>query len=93
MSGGGMGFLFSPEKKRQAQERMQAIMSETKRKMERSVPFAMEPVVYDFAINEQGTQAALYSGARCPDARRLLHPAGSCARPHRDAPPVARSPR
>jgi hypothetical protein len=30
--------------------------------MEHSVPFAMEPVVYDFAINEQGTQAALYSG-------------------------------
>jgi hypothetical protein len=30
--------------------------------MERSVPFAMEPVVYDFAINEQGTQAAWFSG-------------------------------
>ena len=42
--------------------RMQAIMSETRRQMERSVPFAMEPVVYDFAINEQGTQAALLSG-------------------------------
>ena len=37
-------------------------MSETKRSMERSVPFAMEPVVYDFAINEKGTQAALYAG-------------------------------
>jgi hypothetical protein len=62
MSGGGMGFLFSPERKAQAQARMQAIMSETRRQMERSVPFAMEPVVYDFSINEQGTQAALYSG-------------------------------
>ena len=62
MSGGGMGFLFSPEKKQQAQQRMQTIMTETKRSMERSVPFAMEPVVYDFAINEKGTQAALYSG-------------------------------
>ena len=41
---------------------MQAIMSETKSRMEHSVPFAMEPVVYDFAINEQGTHAALYSG-------------------------------
>ncbi len=39
---------------------MQAIMSETRREMERSVPFAMEPVVYDFAINERGTQAALF---------------------------------
>jgi hypothetical protein len=59
MSGGGMGFLFSPERKAEAQARMQAIMSETRREMERSVPFAMEPVVYDFAINELGTQADL----------------------------------
>ena len=62
MSGGGMGFLFSPERKAQAQTSLQAIMSETKRQMERSVPFAIEPVVYDFAINEKGTQAALLSG-------------------------------
>lgn len=62
MSGGGMGFLFSPERKAQAQVRMQAIMSETKRHMERSVPFAIEPVVYDFAINEKGTLATLLSG-------------------------------
>ena len=62
MSGGGMGFLFSPERKPEAQHRMQAIMSETKRAMEHSVPFAMEPVVYNFAINERGTQAAVLSG-------------------------------
>ena len=62
MSGGGMGFLFSPERRAQARNRMQAIMSETRRHMEHSVPFAMEPVVYDFAINEQGTQAELHSG-------------------------------
>jgi hypothetical protein len=62
MSGGGMGFLFSPERKPQAQMRMQTIMSETRQQMGRSVPFAMEPVVYDFAINENGTQAALHSG-------------------------------
>ena len=62
MSGGGMGFLFSPERKPEAQQRMQAIMSETKRGMEHSVPFAMEPVVYNFAINERGTQAAVLTG-------------------------------
>lgn len=62
MSGGGMGFLFSPETRRHAQDRMQVIMSETKSRMEHSVPFAMEPVVYDFAINEQGTDAALFTG-------------------------------
>ncbi|HTB28687.1 MAG TPA: hypothetical protein VK715_07035, partial [Steroidobacteraceae bacterium] len=59
MSGGGMGFLFSPERKAEAQVRIQDIMSETRRHMERSVSFAMEPVVYDFAINERGTQAEL----------------------------------
>ncbi|MGA2113950.1 MAG: UTP--glucose-1-phosphate uridylyltransferase [Bryobacteraceae bacterium] len=63
MSGGGMGFLFSPERKEQAQVRLQTIMSETRRRMERSVPFAMEPVVYDFAINERGSEAALFGGA------------------------------
>jgi hypothetical protein len=62
MSGGGMGFLFSPQRKAEAQVRMQAIMSQTRHDLERSVPFAMEPVVYDFAINEQGTQAALFPG-------------------------------
>ena len=62
MSGGGMGFLFAPQAKARAQERLQAIMSGTKREMEHAVPFAMEPVVYDFAINEQGTQAALLEG-------------------------------
>jgi hypothetical protein len=62
MSGGGMGFLFRPERKAEAQVRMQAIMNETRSQMEHSVAFAMEPVVYDFAIDEHGTQAELYSG-------------------------------
>src|SRR5450759_3465164 len=42
---------------------MQVIMSETKRVMEHCVPFAMEPVVYNFAINERGTQAGMLTGA------------------------------
>ena len=70
MSGGGMGFLFAPQAKPSAQERLQAIMSDTKRQMEHAVPFAMEPVVYDFTINEHGTQAALLKG------RSALMPAG-----------------
>lgn len=59
MSGGGMGFLFEPRRKMEAQERMAAIMRSAKRRLESSVPFAMEPVVYDFAINERGTVAQL----------------------------------
>ena len=75
MSGGGMGFLFSPQRRIEAQTRMQAIMSQARSDMEHSVPFAMEPVVYDFAINEQGTQAALKSGdeALMPAGYYTLH--------------------
>jgi len=59
MSGGGMGFIFAPEQKAAAQQRLQVLMSETKRQLEHALPFAMEPVVYDFAINERGTFADL----------------------------------
>ena len=62
MSGGGMGFIFDPTVKPRAAERLETIMRETKRRLERAVPFAMEPVVYDFAINERGTHADLLSG-------------------------------
>ncbi|MFN8440398.1 MAG: UTP--glucose-1-phosphate uridylyltransferase [Caldilineaceae bacterium] len=55
MAGGGMGFIFDPAVKRHAQRRLQEIMSNTKKQLEGGVPFAMEPVVYDFAINERGT--------------------------------------
>ncbi len=59
MSGGGMGFIFSPEAKERGQERLQQIMSGTKRDLQAALPFAMEPVVYDFAINDAGTFADL----------------------------------
>ncbi len=63
MSGGGMGFIFAPERKAEAQRRLQEIVSATKRELEHALPFAMEPVVYDFAINEHGTFADLVDGA------------------------------
>jgi UDP-N-acetylglucosamine pyrophosphorylase len=59
MSGGGMGFMFAPEAKARGQEALQRIMSETKRELQAALPFAMEPVVYDFAINDAGTSATL----------------------------------
>jgi UDP-N-acetylglucosamine pyrophosphorylase len=59
MSGGGMGFIFAPEAKQRGQERLQEIMSGTKRDLQAALPFAMEPVVYDFAINDSGTVADL----------------------------------
>ncbi|MBM3890769.1 MAG: UTP--glucose-1-phosphate uridylyltransferase, partial [Verrucomicrobia bacterium] len=62
MSGGGMGFIFAPQRKTQAQQRLQEIMSATKGELQYALPFAMEPVVYDFAINERGTWADLLHG-------------------------------
>jgi UDP-N-acetylglucosamine pyrophosphorylase len=62
MAGGGMGFIFAPERKSEGQTRLQAIMSETKEMLASALPFAMEPVVYDFAINERGTWADLLLG-------------------------------
>ncbi len=62
MAGGGMGFLFDPQVKAAAQKRMQEILSETKRALEGGVPFAMEPVVYDFRINPRGSWSEM-SGA------------------------------
>jgi hypothetical protein len=62
MSGGGMGFIFAPEVKASAQQRLGEIMSEAKRSLQYALPFAMEPVVYDFAINERGTFSDLLEG-------------------------------
>ncbi|MBI3851482.1 MAG: UTP--glucose-1-phosphate uridylyltransferase [Verrucomicrobia bacterium] len=75
MAGGGMGFIFEPAHKARAQERLLIIMSETKRELQHALPFAMEPVVYDFAINERGTWADLLSGpeALLPAAYYSIH--------------------
>ena len=59
MAGGGMGFIFDPTVRSEAQDWLQVKMVEVKRRMEASVPFAMDPVVYDFAINDHGTFAEL----------------------------------
>ncbi len=62
MSGGGMGFIFAPERRAEAQARLQQIMSAAKGRLEHALPFAMEPVVYDFVINERGSWAELLTG-------------------------------
>ncbi|MBK1833308.1 UTP--glucose-1-phosphate uridylyltransferase [Roseibacillus ishigakijimensis] len=61
MSGGGMGFIFAPHRKKEAQEKMAEIMLAEKQRLEKALPFAMDPVVYDFAINPHGTVAQLLS--------------------------------
>src|SRR5207244_707366 len=59
MSGGGMGFIFAPHRKAEAQQKLQEIMNRQKGLLENSLPFAMNPVVYDFSINETGTASRL----------------------------------
>jgi len=56
-SGGGMGFIFKPEAKLRALDVMQNILLTTKREMEHTLPFAMDPVVFDYSINHRGTVA------------------------------------
>jgi hypothetical protein len=62
MSGGGMGFIVAPQQKAAAQQFLRETMGETKRQLEHALPFAMDPVVYDFSINRNGTFAQLLSG-------------------------------
>jgi len=91
MSGGGMGFVFAPpvEKDRAARERtierrkdgLGALLAATKRELEAALPFAMDPVVYDFAINDRGTVAELDGGE---DDKH----ADTAAPPPRDARPA-----
>ena len=59
MSGGGMGFIFNPALKPEAQNALGPLMREVSHRLSGGVPFAMQPVVYDFSINENGTFAEL----------------------------------
>ena len=72
MAGGGMGFIFDPDIREEAQDWLQATMIRVKRSMEASVPFAMEPVVYDFAINDHGTFAELRNDGELPKGYHAL---------------------
>ncbi|MEM0927097.1 MAG: UTP--glucose-1-phosphate uridylyltransferase, partial [Planctomycetota bacterium] len=69
MSGGGMGFLFDPEIQQEASVWLQTTMLSVKSELQSSLPFAMDPVVYDFAINDRGSWATLQAGeqAAMPD--------------------------
>jgi len=62
MSGGGMGFIFDPSRKEEARTRMLEIMLEQKRALQHSLPFSMDPVVYEFSINENGSSSTILNG-------------------------------
>jgi hypothetical protein len=93
MSGGGMGFIFDPRHKPEAQDYLQELMSSTKREVEEALPFAMEPVVYDFAINDRGTVGALLESDRAvmPAGYYALVAPGWLRRGVRELSPTAQS--
>ena len=62
MSGGGMGFIFDPARKSEAQAYLGDLMEEVSSRLAGGVAFAIKPVVYDFSINERGTFAELQTG-------------------------------
>jgi hypothetical protein len=78
MSGGGMGMFVNPERHAEARDIVLSILRETKQELEDSLPFAMEPVVYNWGINHRGTWAALHEGdaALMPTAYYALHVSG-----------------
>ncbi|MDO1450496.1 UTP--glucose-1-phosphate uridylyltransferase [Rhodocytophaga aerolata] len=63
MSGGGMGMFVNPERYQEYQEKVLAILKTTKAELSASLPFAMEPVVYNWQINTNGTFARLLEGS------------------------------
>ena len=81
MSGGGMGFIFDPARKSEAQDAMGWIMKEAKDHLQTALPFAMDPVVYDFQINDTGTSAKLLESDRSlsGEEERAPDPAGKGA--------------
>ena len=95
MSGGGMGFLVAPHRKAEAQDYLLKTMKSAKRELEHALPFAMEPVVYDFAINERGTYSELLAGDEAllpPVYYALVAPRLAARRSAKvDAPPPRRA--
>ncbi len=62
MSGGGMGMFVNPDIYDKAKNIILKILQDTKNEMSESLPFAMNPVVYNFSINKRGSIATLFSG-------------------------------
>jgi galactokinase/mevalonate kinase-like predicted kinase len=60
MSGGGMGMFVDPNKYAEFKEWLLNLLGETKNELSSSLPFAIDPVIYDFKINGEGTMAKLY---------------------------------
>ena len=62
MSGGGMGMFVNPAYYEDYKLQVLEMLRKTKNELSDSLPFAMEPVVYNWSINNKGTWANLQQG-------------------------------
>lgn len=62
MSGGGMGLFVDPEIFNDAKDKILKLLTDTKNEMSEYLPFAMDPVVYNFGINKRGSVSCLLTG-------------------------------
>jgi len=63
MAGGGMAFIINPNVHDKFVEKVLDIMLELKNLYSRSLPFVMDPVVYDFKLNYEGVIADFKAGS------------------------------
>ncbi|GAA4441016.1 UTP--glucose-1-phosphate uridylyltransferase [Pontibacter saemangeumensis] len=75
MSGGGMGMFVNPERHEAYKTGVLEILRQTKNELSDALPFAMEPVVYNWSINPKGTWATLHEGneALMPEQYYAIH--------------------
>jgi len=59
MSGGGMGLFLDPARKARCGDELLDIMQRAKSELQDALPFAMDPVIYNFGVNARGTYAHL----------------------------------
>ncbi|RKR82284.1 UTP--glucose-1-phosphate uridylyltransferase [Mucilaginibacter gracilis] len=75
MSGGGMGMFVNPDKYQDYKQAVLDILQTTKNELSDSLPFAMQPVVYNWSINQHGTWSNLLHGydALMPEQYYAIH--------------------
>ena len=62
MSGGGMAFFFNPKRQADGKHFLLQTMQACKNRLKAAFPFAVDPFVYDFSINEEGSRSELLTG-------------------------------
>lgn len=91
MSGGGMAFFVAPHRRDRFRDEILDIMRQTKQELHDALPFAIDPVVYDFRINDSGSTASLRRGAEaCMPPRYYAVQVASLSRLARDEVPALR---